>query len=135
MLLLSAACVQLAVAELVLTLDSKDWTMMNENGTLSLKTNVPAYPLEVLRSQGVIGDPLYRWVTVRCCCCGDVAVAHAKSLPLLLSAVMHVSTITSPTSITLSFPQHCDPSHVWHPHASTLTSKALMHLVLLATLL
>lgn len=68
-LLFSAACVQLAVAELVLTLDSKDWTMMNENGTLSLKTNVPAYPLEVLRSQGVIGDPLYRWVTIGCCCC------------------------------------------------------------------
>lgn len=61
-LLFSAACVRLAVAELVLTLDSKDWTMVNENGTLSLKTNVPAYPLEVLRSQGVIGDPLYRWV-------------------------------------------------------------------------
>lgn len=59
-LFVAAAFVSLAHAELVLTLDSKDWTMGNENGTLSLKTNVPAYPLEVLRSQGVIGDPLYR---------------------------------------------------------------------------
>lgn len=54
------ACAGVARGELVLSLDSKDWTMVNENGTLSLTTNVPAYPLEVLRSQGVIGDPLYR---------------------------------------------------------------------------
>ena len=59
-LLLGAAFASLAHAELVLTLDSRDWTMGNENGTLSLKTNVPAYPLEVLRAQGVIEDPLYR---------------------------------------------------------------------------
>ncbi len=74
LLLFSGACVHLAVAELVLTMDSKDWTMTNENGTLALKTNVPAYPLEVLRSQGVISDPLYGWVAIdgccaACCCC------------------------------------------------------------------
>jgi hypothetical protein len=60
LLLCCAAWAGQAAAELTLSLDSKDWTMVNENGTLSLKTNVPAYPLEVLRSQGVIGDPLYR---------------------------------------------------------------------------
>lgn len=60
LLLCCAAWASQAAAELTLSLDSKDWTMVNENGTLSLKTNVPAYPLEVLRSQGVIEDPLYR---------------------------------------------------------------------------
>jgi hypothetical protein len=60
--LLVACCALASVVngELVLSLDSKDWSMANENGTLSLKTHVPAYPLEVLRSQGVIQDPLYR---------------------------------------------------------------------------
>jgi hypothetical protein len=60
---LVACCALASVVngELVLSLDSKDWNMGNENGTLSLKTHVPAYPLEVLRSQGVIQDPLYRW--------------------------------------------------------------------------
>jgi hypothetical protein len=59
-MLFSAVFVSIAHGELVLSLDSKDWMMVNENGTLSVTTNVPAYPLEVLRSSGVIGDPLYR---------------------------------------------------------------------------
>jgi hypothetical protein len=60
LMLFSAVFVSIAHGELVLSLDSKDWMMVNENGTLSVTTNVPAYPLEVLRSSGVIGDPLYR---------------------------------------------------------------------------
>lgn len=60
LLLCVVAAVGKVNAELLLSLDSQDWTLTNENGTLSLTTNVPAYPLEVLRSQGVIADPLYR---------------------------------------------------------------------------
>lgn len=48
-------------AEAVLSLDGLPWALTNGNGSISLKTTIPAYPLEVLRSNGVIGDPLYRY--------------------------------------------------------------------------
>lgn len=46
----------------VLRLNSRDWQLNNGNGSISLQTTVPAYPLEVLRAHGVIADPLYRLV-------------------------------------------------------------------------
>eukprot|EP00878_Enallax_costatus_P005743 GHUV01006021.1.p1 GENE.GHUV01006021.1~~GHUV01006021.1.p1 ORF type:complete len:795 (+),score=131.60 GHUV01006021.1:561-2945(+) len=45
----------------VMRLDSKAWQLTNGNGSIALSTTIPAYPLEVLRTNGVIGDPLYRY--------------------------------------------------------------------------
>jgi hypothetical protein len=41
-------------------LASRQWTLTNENGTVVLPVQVPAHVLEVVRSAGLIGDPLYR---------------------------------------------------------------------------
>lgn len=57
LLLLAYSCLG---ATTVLDLSSKDWTLRNGNGSIALRTTLPAYPLEVLRSAGVVQDPLYR---------------------------------------------------------------------------
>lgn len=64
--LLLSGCMALLLATAVhgaevLRLDDKAWHLANGNGSISLTTSLPAYPLEVLRSNGVIGDPLYRY--------------------------------------------------------------------------
>uniref|UniRef100_A0A383VKX2 beta-mannosidase n=1 Tax=Tetradesmus obliquus TaxID=3088 RepID=A0A383VKX2_TETOB len=59
--LLATLLIATVKAEAVLNLDGMPWTLTNGNASISLTTNIPAYPLEVLRSNGVIGDPLYRY--------------------------------------------------------------------------
>ena len=46
----------------VYDLASRDWTLTNENQTIVLPVHVPAHVLEVVRSAGLVGDPLYRCV-------------------------------------------------------------------------
>eukprot|EP00775_Hariotina_reticulata_P003140 gene3140-3417_t len=50
-----------ALCETILRFDRREWTLTNANGSIALQTSIPAYPLEVLRANGVIGDPLYRY--------------------------------------------------------------------------
>ena len=41
-------------------LSSRQWVLQNSNRSITLHTTLPAYPLEVLRVNNVIEDPLYR---------------------------------------------------------------------------
>ncbi|KAF8058425.1 hypothetical protein HT031_005549 [Scenedesmus sp. PABB004] len=59
--LVGALLLALAAGEAVLPLDGREWRLTNGNGSVSLTTTLPAYPLEVLRANGLIGDPLYRY--------------------------------------------------------------------------
>lgn len=69
-------CYFTLVAALVTSdLSVRPWILQNKNRSLSLPTTLPAYPLEVLRANNIIGfDPLYRW---------DVVTAHAGNASCL----------------------------------------------------
>jgi hypothetical protein len=66
--LITALVLALAVALLarggtattVVNLGAETWSLVNGNESISLTTTLPAYPLEVLYEQGVIGDPMWR---------------------------------------------------------------------------
>lgn len=59
LLVLVLALARAALAHVV-DLGSETWTLVNGNGSISLNTTLPAYPLEVLHKQGVIEDPMWR---------------------------------------------------------------------------
>lgn len=42
------------------SLSGRQWVLQNSNKSISLTTTLPAYPLEVLRLNKVIENPLYR---------------------------------------------------------------------------
>lgn len=58
-LLASAFCLSAQAVQIV-HLDKQTWRLQNANDSVSLETKLPAYPLEVLRVNGVIQDPNYR---------------------------------------------------------------------------
>jgi hypothetical protein len=59
--LLCLACLCFAThAAQIVRLDTQQWRLTNANGSISLPTTVPNYPLEVLRVAGVIQEPNYR---------------------------------------------------------------------------
>lgn len=61
LVLLCLACLCLvSQAAQIVRLDTQQWRLTNANGTISLPTTVPNYPLEVLRVNGIIQDPNYR---------------------------------------------------------------------------
>ena len=61
LLLLAAAATLPPSASAAMTVDLSDrsWRITNANGSVELTSNVPAYPLELLRAAGDIPDPLY----------------------------------------------------------------------------
>lgn len=65
---LLALCVFSHAAQIV-HLDKQNWRLQNANQSISLTTQLPAYPLEVLRANGVIKDPNWRsasaWVAMQ----------------------------------------------------------------------
>lgn len=58
--LLVAAFLALAHSQEVLDLNPQQWSIINKNGSLKLNSTLPAYPVEVLRADGVIKDTQYR---------------------------------------------------------------------------
>jgi hypothetical protein len=86
-LLASFSCLS-AQAVQIIHLDKQTWRLQNANESVSLQTKLPAYPLEVLRANGVIQDPNYRsaewewrWKLMYCCLyccvgCGDFLGPH-----------------------------------------------------------
>lgn len=49
-----------ADAKSVISLGSQTWTVENGNQSISATTTLPAYPLEILRSKGIVEEPLFR---------------------------------------------------------------------------
>lgn len=45
----------------IVHLDRLQWGLSNANRSISLSTQLPAYPLEVLRAKEIIQDPNWRW--------------------------------------------------------------------------
>lgn len=63
LVLLALGALAATNAKSVINLGSQTWTVENGNRSISASTTLPAYPLEVLREQGIVEDPLYRYRT------------------------------------------------------------------------
>jgi beta-mannosidase len=59
--LLALGVLWTAAATVSVDLGALEWRMTNGNGSVSLNTTVPAHAVEVLRREGVIFDPMYRY--------------------------------------------------------------------------
>ncbi|GBF90838.1 beta-mannosidase [Raphidocelis subcapitata] len=59
-LCLASAGLTLAASN-VMSLDALTWGVTNANGTIALKTKLPAYPINLLQEKGIVQDPLYRF--------------------------------------------------------------------------
>jgi hypothetical protein len=49
-----------ALGSSIFDLSGRQWTLQNSNRSISASTTLPSYPLEVLKTKGVINDPLFR---------------------------------------------------------------------------
>lgn len=59
-LLLAAVVAAAAGLHEQIDLSPNEWSISNKNGSLSLDSTLPAYPVELLRAKGVIQDTQYR---------------------------------------------------------------------------